>query len=394
MIRALTISNDPGLAEQLHAQLQGFPGLALVRRCDYLGDPADAARLLRATAAGIVFVDVEQINALRELVEQLSREAEGVQLIGIGRESDVDFLLALMHAGIREYLQAPFELAEVEGALTRAMETLHQRPPVFGVTEHAYCFLPSKPGCGASTITANVTVALSRHVGGRVLLSDFDLSSGIQAFLFKLRSDRSIPDLAGHAFNLDEKLWSQVVQSVENVDILSAGNLNPKFRIEAAQVRHIIDYARRTYAAAIFDLSGNFEQYSQSIMRECARIFLVCTPEIPSLHLTREKLAMLRRLDLDDRVQVIVNRCTKRSAPVIKEMEDLVGRPPVAVFGNAYEEIQQAVYSGAAVNPRSELGRNFAEFAASMLKKPDPAGESAPKHRFLEFFSVAPTGIA
>jgi pilus assembly protein CpaE len=388
MIRALTISDDAELTERFEARLNGIPGLALVRRSYGSVDPAGAARLIRTAAAGIVFVDVARLDMLTGLVDHVTREAEGVQVIAIGRDSNVEFLLGLMHLGVREYLQAPFEPAEVEAAVARAMTTLAQYPPVFEGTKHVYCFFPAKPGSGASSIAANVAVALSRNLSGRLLLSDFDLSSGVQAFLFKLRVDRSVPDLAAHAFNLDEKLWSQVVRAVDNVDILPAGDLNPKFRIESSQIRHIVDYACRTYSAVIFDLSGNFEQYSQAIMRECPRIFLVCTPEVASLQLAREKLAMLRQLDLDDRVQLIVNRCTKRTATVIKDMEDLVGRPPVAVFGNAYEDMQQAIHTGAAVKPRSELGRHFAEFAANLLEKTEPVGEPTSMHRFLEFVSA------
>jgi phosphoribosylformylglycinamidine synthase len=47
------------------------------------------------------------------------------------------------------------------------------------------------------------------------------------------------------------------------------------------------------------DLSGNLERYSIEIMQDCKRIMLVCTPEIPSLHLAREKINFLKTLDLD-----------------------------------------------------------------------------------------------
>ncbi len=51
-------------------------------------------------------------------------------------------------------------------------------------------------------------------------------------------------------------------------------------------------------------MSGNLERYSLEIMHESKRIFLVCTPEIPSLHLAREKYLYLKQLDLGDRVGV------------------------------------------------------------------------------------------
>ena len=84
-----------------------------------------------------------------------------------------------------------------------------------------------------------------------------------------------------------------MVTSIENLDVLHAGRLNPDFRIEPAQIRHMMDFMRRNYQALCFDLSGNLEKYSLEIMHESKKIFLVCTPEIPSLHLAREKYLYL-----------------------------------------------------------------------------------------------------
>ncbi len=43
------------------------------------------------------------------------------------------------------------------------------------------------------------------------------------------------------------------------------------------------------------------------------QVFPVFTPEVPSLHLTREKLAFLKNLELDSRGSVVLNRVSKQS---------------------------------------------------------------------------------
>jgi Flp pilus assembly CpaE family ATPase len=136
-------------------------------------------------------------------------------------------------------------------------------------------------------------------------------------------------------------------------------------------------------------MSGNLERYSLEIMHESKRIFLVCTPEIPSLHLAREKYLYLKQLDLGERVAILLNRCPKRSLISPQQIEQLLGVPIYMTFPNDYQGVQRAMTAGRWVEPSSELGRQFTSLAQSMLEaKEAPAPEM--KKRFIEFFSVVP----
>ena len=136
-------------------------------------------------------------------------------------------------------------------------------------------------------------------------------------------------------------------------------------------------------------MSGNLERYSLEIMHESKRIFLVCTPEIPSLHLAKEKYLYLKHLDLGERVSVLLNRCPKRSLISPQQIEQLLGVPIYMTFPNDYQGVQRAMTAGRWVESSSELGRQFTSLAQCMLEsKPAPAPEQ--KKRFIEFFSVVP----
>jgi pilus assembly protein CpaE len=115
----------------------------------------------------------------------------------------------------------------------------------------------------------------------------------------------------------------------------------------------------------------------------------VCTPEIPSLHLAREKYLYLKQLDLGDRVSVLLNRCPKRSLISPQQIEQLLGIPIYMTFPNDYQGVQRAMTAGSWVESSSELGRQLTSLAQCMLEaKVAPVPE--PKKRFIEFFSVVP----
>jgi pilus assembly protein CpaE len=131
------------------------------------------------------------------------------------------------------------------------------------------------------------------------------------------------------------------------------------------------------------------ELYSVEILHEAARIFLVCTPEIPSLHLAREKLNFLRGLDLADKVDVLVNRAQKRGCIPFSEIERLLGRKILMAFPNDYIGVHRALTAGTFAQQTSEFGKAFDVLAKAVLNGGTP--KNAQPHRFVEYFSIQPT---
>jgi hypothetical protein len=101
------------------------------------------------------------------------------------------------------------------------------------------------------------------------------------------------------------------VASIGKLDVLPAGQLDPQTRIDPMQIRQLISFARRFYSSICIDLSGNMEKFSIEVMQDAKKIFIVCTPEIPSLHLARQNLSLLQSMDLGDKVAILMNRALK-----------------------------------------------------------------------------------
>jgi hypothetical protein len=62
----------------------------------------------------------------------------------------------------------------------------------------------------------------------------------------------------------------------------------------------------------------------------------------------------------------------------------------VRVFANDYMAVNQAVEEGKLLDPGTELGQSFAEFAGQLMDQPEVKQLSS-KRRFLDFFRPAPT---
>jgi pilus assembly protein CpaE len=351
---------------------------------------AELHRLLRSLSPQAVFVSVEDLQAAVEVSKDVEAHAPGTQVLALGETSSQQVLLEMMRAGGREFLQAPFERDVLQAAIRRATEASGKVVRAENLTEHVYSFLPSKAGVGTTTIALNLSVALSRLPDTRVMLADFDLNSGLIGFMLKLDNRYSVMSAAENAFRLDDNLWRQLVSSFENLDVLPSGEVVAGFRIEPAQIRSIVDFARRQYKAVCFDLSGNLEKYSVELMRASARIFLVCTAELPSLHLAREKVNFLHNAEMSDRVHVVLNRSTKRDVVSPAEIEGLLGVPVGTILPNDYCGIHQALASGKPLADDGELGRRLQVEAAAIMNKHQAAGPS--RRRLSEYFSLLLAG--
>jgi pilus assembly protein CpaE len=389
MLRGIIICPDSDLNERFQQLLAELGFINVTRNLDRYPNSLELLRYLRAHAPQVIFLSVESMSRAIEIVREIETNTPGVQVVALGRRCDPQVLLDLMRAGIREYASLPFDRQGITEALQRLGEVLEAKPPSIECTDNLFAFLPSKAGVGTSTIALNASVAMARLPDTNVLLSDFDLNCGMMRFMLKLENGYGVMDAAEHALAMDESLWPQMVTTVDKLHVLHAGKLNPDFRIEPSQIRHLIEFMRRNYQALCFDLSGNLEKYSLEIMHEAKKIFLVCTPEIPSLHLAREKYLYLKHLDLQDRVCVLLNRCQKRPIITPEQIEELLGLPIQLTFPNDYQGVHRALTFGRWVEPASDLGKQFALLAHSMLDQPH---RSAPeqKKRFIEYFSVVP----
>jgi len=393
MLRTVIIGPDARQAQQLEKALSALANeLTVSRILLAYPDEGELIRTLRTHAPEVIFLSFEKSEFAMRVVERVWQEVEGVQFVAYHRDCDPATLREIMRAGVRELVAEPFELSALVESLRNVKTLVEQRPPTYSSRGRIYSFLPAKAGSGATTMALNLSAALSRVTNTRVLLSDMDLSSGILRFLLKIRNEHAIIEVLDHMHELDENMWQQLVTTVAKLDVLHSGPLNPNVRVDPAQIHDVAQFWLRNYDVVCVDLSGNMERYSLEILRDSQQVFMVCTPEVPSLHLTREKLAFLKTLELDSRVAIVLNRVSKQSLLTPQQVQDVLGVPVMHSFINDYPVVNAATRAGDFVDPKSKLGMQFAELAASLLNK--PRIETPSKRKFLEFLSSPTQALA
>jgi pilus assembly protein CpaE len=392
-MQALIISPDRDLARRLEQVLAGIGGVTVCQTLDDYPALPQLPGSLRSQAIDVVFLSFAEVDKAVQIVKFLDHEAEGVQTIAFDRESDSASLRESMRVGIREFLVSPFEELAVQESVNHTQELLARHRPTYNATDEIFAFMPSKPGVGTSTLALNIGAALGRKLGGRTLLADFDLGCGMIRFMLKLDNERSVMDALENAMKLDEPLWRSLVTPTGTLDILHAGNINPTLQVDPERISSLISFVRRLYGTVCFDLPGNLDQLTMEVLKETRRIFLVCTPEVSSLHIARQKLAFLSKYDLAGRVEILLNRDKAKSAFSAEGVRETLGMPVRWSFPNDYVGVTRAVTEARSVDAASELGRQIQKFADWLIEKPHVVESRPAGRKFLDFFSIPRTTV-
>jgi pilus assembly protein CpaE len=386
----MVICPDVELADQLCGAVQDTGYVEVLRSVDHYPPSLELIRAVRVHAPDVIFLSFDDVAKAQEVVKTLESEAGYVQVVAVAATMNPQIIRETMRVGLREFISAPFENDSIVDSLQHLKMLLSKKSVAPDMTDQIFTFMPSKAGVGASTIALNTAAAMARVPDTSVLLSDFDLNSGMVRFMLKLTNSYCITDAIEHAAAMDENLWPQLVTSIDALDILHAGRVNPNHRIDPQAIHNLVTFMRRNYRALCFDLSGNLERYSIELMQESKRILMVVTPEVPSLHQAREKLMFLKDLDLHSRTSAVLNRTQKRGVFTTQQVEELLEVPVAQEFPNDYFGVNRAMHAGSLIAADSEMGKNFSAFASELLKRKAPGDNPREKRRFIELLNQAP----
>lgn len=238
-----------------------------------------------------------------------------------------------------------------------------------GLESNLFVFLPAKAGSGASTLAMNTAVALARDHAKRVLLIDSDLRSGILAVMLGITSRRSTEYVLQSIHEMNLLQFTDCLGKTDGVDCLLSSHSLDTNPPEWQDYNQLLLLIRAKYDAVIVDMPELVNPATIELVRRAGSIFVVSTPEIPSMTMVKQRLSELRRLEIPvERTKLLLNRWHK-SDPSTKEISSLVGHGVYQTFPNDYSAVRAAILSSRPVSPNSRLGRAYSDFAAQLLPR-------------------------
>lgn len=300
---------------------------------------------------GAIVVGLTEGLAGLETIKNLRSAAPEIPTVAVGRSESSNALLDVMRAGATDYLWPPFgseRLANLLASLpTRSGRTKSNR---------LICFSPCQTTDGASTIALHVAHALPRVAGVKPLLLDCDIHSSTLAFRLGTKFDFHLGHALERLSDLDD-IWARVVTDWNGFGILPCPpEGEPPTEILRRRLPEVVESAMAAHETVIADLPSSLSPTIAEAARLAERLYLVCTPQLVSLHLARRRLEQMRALGVDvARVRLIVNRADSKRAIPKATIEDALRLPIEFAVPNDFEAVDQAAVRGGLVESGSRL---------------------------------------
>jgi len=371
MMQLLVISPQAELVSALQESLTSAKngGRAVLLR--QYPSPAELARVVQAKKPNVVIVGLSEPERALELIEELKSGYPDILVAAANTQNSSELILAAVRAGAAEYLGPPFDVGYLEQALERAGEEEAKAKDKKG---RLIGFLPAHGGSGASTIALHVAAAMAKAAGSRTLLLDFDSHCGTLDFRLQLKPEHTLADALQRAGSLDD-LWERLTTRWKGIEVLPAPPRDAPQQVDQyGRTSAVLVSARRVYDWVITDLPPAIFASCISVLTEAEAVYIVCTPELLSLHLGSRKARELRNLGLaPEAVRLVVNRVSSKHALEAKEIQSLLDIPVAFGLRNDYEAVTLASMRGKLVPEDCELGKQYVEFAGSIMGVTAPA---------------------
>ena len=381
--QAIIISPDELLAGTLSRGLAAADVCARPTALSYYPEIFEIGALIDSSSdsVAVVLVDLTGQSRALDLIRHLRETHPGVVTLAVDRAPSRASFNGATEAGAWGYLAPPFDIGPLaEHFQLRA----HDKKAQLASSENAVAsagaepetepgqgrlisFMPVQGGNGASTISVHVAEAIARDQAAKVLLMDFDFHSGTVAFRLRLKPEHTIAELLKQS-DLSSGDWGRLATVFNGFHVLVAPPSNVAVSVDMlARIPAALESARRNYTYAIADLPDPLFSSSRAILKMSDRVYLVCTPEITSLHLARRKAQQLRDAGVpNDRLGLLVNRVGAWGSFQPSEVQRVVGAAVVWTLDNDYASLHEATLAGGLVAESSSLSKQFHKFADHM----------------------------
>jgi len=371
-IRLLLVEDVPQVAQYVRGLLNAQQAIKLI---DVVADGSRAAAQVQQLRPDVIIVDwlLQGRTKGNRVVEVLRDGGLHIPVIALTvPQSPVEPDPA---AGIAAVISMPFsgfELVNVVNAVHQAAST------VSGMHgSRVIAVFAPKGGVGKTTISFNLAVALAVQ-GHRTCLMDASLQFGDLRALLKVPADApSILDLPTDRIgesDLADVLW----RDPSGIDILLAPP-----RIELAEmvsvrdVDKVVSLLRRVYAVVVVDMPATLGDVSLAILDAADTIVEIVTYDSTTIRNTLAVVDAFRAIGYPaDKVRYVVNRADSAGGVRPDDLARALGRAPDHAIISDGRLVMQSNNEGVPfviASPESQISRDVATVAASLLETPAPA---------------------
>ncbi|MBH0167583.1 AAA family ATPase [Fictibacillus sp. 7GRE50] len=349
--KLLIVSDNSELTDQIHFLSEHFIKVDTVNSHEVFKE-------LDRSAPDIIIV-IKTDDSTVELVQSINAD-NSIPILFLTETQDFILLRDVIRAGAVDYFVIPDEISLFEKRLQAIIKRLETNET--GVQEshntsfkrgrgQVISFYSAKGGSGKTFVASSFAQTLKLESTAQVLLIDLNLQfGGIETYL-SIESTRSLIDLTP----VIEELTESHIQNVSEKEnhskleiLLSPKDAETAEGITQDFIAKLIRACRRNYDFVILDLPSYIDDKTYIALEESDVINYILNLDTPSLRAFKDAEQLFQRLgiDVNERLQIIVNKTGKENEISVTDIKDLVTAPVITDIRYDKKTVQPLINKG------------------------------------------------
>ena len=367
-VAVIAVCLDPTSYQALSHFMAGVPGAVIIGNLDhYAGVEREVGRALDLPHTRICFMDYDQnTEEALWITERLRSEYPDVYTFAVSSYSEPEGIIAAMRAGCAEYLSKPVQHERVLDGLAR-VEAKQKKRTRSIVRGKVITLVGAKGGTGVTSLALHLALELA-HEGKRkcVLVDQHPALGDASLYLGTRRHQYSFYELANNRDRLDEELLqgfllhhNSGLHLLDSPEMADAIHGSPPSAVE-----HTLAFLADTYQFVVVDCPPGLTDGTLESIAQSEQVAIVMTPELPSVRNSVRYIEHLSKLGYSSSsIHVVLNRYSKKGPLSDDSIEKALGREISLRVPNSYNEVIQAINTGAPIS-----SGNKSDFGAAIQK--------------------------
>ncbi len=320
-------------------------------------------------------VDTRGLSALPRDLAPLKRQFPGAGVVVLADALDPNGMLEAMRLGITEWLPAPVDMADVDGAIRRVTRPA-SAPALAG---QCFAVVGGKGGVGCTTIAVNLAMALRKATGEPTLLLDLHMAQGDAAIFLGVESRFTVLDALENIQRLDDAYFKGLVTPAPGgLDLLAAANRPVAGTIDVMRVRALLEFVKASYPWVVVDCTRTDPSVVESL-DAATTVLVVANQELPTLRSASRLATLLRQRCGPNRIKLAISRFDAESEIGRKDVERVLGGPISFTIPSDYRAAVTALNKGEplVLGPQGPLATSFENAARELAALPPAVRDAA-----------------
>jgi len=311
----------------------------------------------------LLLCDIHGEEELRSVARTAPDKRPALVVFGPG--DNTDSIRMAMRAGVRDYLTLPLNAGELRLIVEQIAVEIEREGTADSGSLHV--FINGKGGSGATFLATNVAHGLAREA--KVTLVDLDLQfAGLCRYL-DLTPKRTLLEAVQAVDDMDEVSAEAYTAKHDSGLRLLAGRSDElilNHEVSADRVVTLLQAYQSFNDFVIVDLPRHIDELSAAVLESADRISIVMQQSFPHLHDTTRLLQIMRdELGISNsELTVIVNRYSKDSDILLKDIENALRVDDIVKMPNHYRVTSESINTGipvTEVTQRASVARGLRE---------------------------------